>query len=123
MKKLLFTAIILGTGYFLYHKFYIYNPIEIKDTIVVSQQSSLDINSASITPSPRFTSIEGKIKNTGEKALTNILIIYNVGYDTLSAFINYLDTGNSIGFKTNSCRVRQHNPNYSLEKIKFDFGS
>ena len=123
MKKILLIIIILGAGYFIYNKFYNYNPVEIKDNIVVSQQSSMEISSASVTPPTKFASIEGEIKNRGEKYLTNIIIIYTIGYDTLSAFINFLNAGNSIGFKTNNCRVRQTNPDYSLEKIKFDFGN
>lgn len=63
-------VIILVTGYFLYNKFYNSNPLEIKDNKIVSQQSSADINSASVTPPPRFASIEREIKNTGEKVVT-----------------------------------------------------
>ena len=114
MKKILLIIIILGAGYFIYNKFYNYNPVEIKDNIVVSQVSSYDINSAGVTSPPKFASIEGKIKNTGEKTLTNIIM------DTLSAFINFLDAGNTIGFKTNNCRIRITSPKYSLDEIKFE---
>lgn len=119
MKKLLLLVIILGVGSLVYNKFYNYNPVEIKDNIVVNQQTALDINSASVTPPPRFASIEGKIKNTGKKALSNIIIFYTVGYDTLSAFINLLEPGNTVGFKTNSCGIRVTNPKYSLTEVKF----
>ena len=120
MKKFLLIIIILGAGYFIYNKFYNFNPVEIKDNIVVSQVSSYDINSAGVTSPPKFASIEGKIKNTVEKTLTNIIIIYTVGLDTLSAFINFLDAGNTIGFITNNCRIRITSPKYSLDEIKFE---
>ena len=86
MKKFLLIIVILGAGYFIFNSFYNYNPIKIKGNIIVNQTSNWDINSASV-------------KNTGEKALANILIIYTVGYDSLSAFTNFLDAGNSTLLK------------------------
>ena len=120
MKKLLLLVIILGAGYLVYNKFYNYNPVEIKDNIVLSQQTALDINSASVTPAPRFAFIEGEIRNRGEKDLTNVLIIYTIGYDTLSAYINLLESGNSRSFETNRCMVRVKSPKYYLVEIKYE---
>lgn len=119
MKKIIIILIILAVGYFIYKNYYTYSPIEIKDWLIVTHHSSLDINSASVTPPPSFGHIEGTLENKGEKALTSILIIYSVGLDTLYAGVGFLLPGSMADFKTSSTRVRSASSDYSLIEVKY----
>jgi len=119
MKKFFILLIAIAAGYLLYSYFQNKDNVEIKDNIVVTQPSGMDIH-AGPAPPPKSAFIKGTIKNTGEKSLSNILLKYTCGYDTLSAQIGFLSPGQSAEFKTNICRVRNSNPQYSLKEIKYD---
>jgi len=119
MKKLFILAIAITACYLLYNFFYNKKVVEIKENIIVSQASGLDIN-AGPSPPPKYAHIEGVVKNIGDKNLENIVIIYSVGYDTLSAMVGFLIPGESAQFSTNSSKVRTANPQYTLEEIKYD---
>lgn len=120
MKKIFIIVLLLVIGYFIYDHFYNVSPFEIRDKLTVSQLSGLDINTASPTPPPKYASIEGFVKNKSKKVLSNISIIYLIGYDTIVAGINFIIPGDSAQFKTTSCRVRSANSKYDLIDIKFD---
>jgi hypothetical protein len=119
MKKLLVLIVILAGAYFVYHYFYNKSFLEVKETVIVSQASGLDIH-AGPTPPLKYAYIEGTIKNNGDKSLSDVLIIYTIGYDTVSAMVGYLMPGGSAVFNTNSIRVRSANPQYTLKDIKYD---
>jgi hypothetical protein len=119
MKKLFILVFVIAAGYIFYSYFYNEEVVEIEENIVVTQASGMDIN-ASPSPPPKYASIEGVIKNIGSKNLTDIVIIYTVGYDTLKGIVGFLKPGETAEFKTSSCRVRGANPDYSLEEITYD---
>ena len=112
--------LLLAIGYFAYKSFYNDKPFEIKDKLIVNQSSSLDINSASPTPPLRYAYIQGTIESKSKVVLSNISVIYSIGYDTIYAGINLIMPGESAQFKTNRCRVRSANSNYELINIKFE---
>ena len=119
MKKFFILVAAVTAGYLLYDNFYNKKAVEIKENIIVSQASGMDIN-AGPSPPPKYAHIKGVVKNVGDRNLSNILIKYSVGYDTLSAIIGFLNSGDSMEFKTNNCQVRNPNPQYKLEEIKYD---
>lgn len=119
MKKFFILVAAVTAGYLLYDNFYNKKAVEIKENIIVSQASGMDIN-AGPSPPPKYAHIKGVVKNVGDRNLSNILIKYSVGYDTLSAIIGFLNSGDSMEFKTNNCKVRNPNPQYKLEEIKYD---
>ena len=119
MKKFFILIAILAVAYLLYDNFYNKEAVEIKENIIVTQASGMDIN-AGPSPPLKYALIKGVVKNIGDKNLRNILIKYSVGYDTLSAIIGFLNSGDSMEFKTNNCQVRNPNPQYKLEEIKYD---
>ena len=120
MKKIFFIVLLLAIGYFAYKSFYKDKPFKIQDILIVNQSSSLDINSASPTPPLRYAYIQGTIESKSKVVLSNISVIYTIGYDTIYAGINSIMPGESAQFKTNRCRVRSANSNYELINIKFE---
>jgi hypothetical protein len=119
MKKFFILVAAVTTGCLLYNNFYNKEAVEVKENIIVTQASGMDIN-AGPSPPLKYALIKGVVKNIGDKNLRNILIKYSVGYDTLSAIIGFLNSGDSMEFKTNNCQVRNLNPQYKLEEIKYD---
>jgi hypothetical protein len=119
MKKFFILVAAVTAGYLLYNNFYNKKAVEIKENIIVSQASGMDIN-AGPSPPPKYAHIKGVVKNVGDRNLSNIIIKYSVGYDTLSVMVGFLIPGESAEFKTNNCRVRNQNPQFSLEEIKYD---
>lgn len=119
MKRLLLGIIILAIGIYLYQMYYNYKPVEVEGKLTVIQASNIDIHSASLTPQPEFAFIQGSIKNTSENPLSDILIIYTVGYDSLLAYVNFLPPGVTTQFKTDRCRVQGKNIQFSLAKVKY----
>ena len=112
--------LLLAIGYFAYKSFYKDKPFKIQDILIVNQSSGLDINSASLTPPPKYAYVEGIIESKSKVVLSNISVIYTIGYDTIYAGINSIMPGESAQFKTNSCRVRSANSKYDLIDIKFE---
>ena len=112
--------VVIAVGYFIYIKFFNYHPLEISDKLIVAQASNLDINSATPIPPSKFGYIEGNIENKSEKALSDILIFYSIGWDTIYANIGFISPGASVKFKTNSCKVRSASSNYSLLDMKYE---
>ncbi len=119
MNKFLILLALIAAVYFIYSNYYNQKPYEIKENIVVTQSSGMDINSGP-SPPPKYAHIEGTIKNVSDKNLINIIITYTVGYDTINAVVNFLPANQSSSFKTTSCGVRNANPQYSFEDVKFD---
>lgn len=119
MKKFFILIIAIAAGYLLYNSFFKEEVVEIKDNIIVTQASGMDIN-AGPSPPPKYAYIQGVIKNIGDKNLSNILIKYSVGYDTLSVVIGYLIAGESAEFRTTSTRVRTGTPQYSIKEIIYN---
>jgi hypothetical protein len=119
MKKFFILIAISVTVYLLYNHYLNEEKITIKDNIVVTQATSFDINSGP-SPPPKSAHIEGTIKNIGEKDLKNIHLKYVTGYDTLSALVGFLSPGQSAEFRTNTSRVRNSNPQYTLKEINYN---
>lgn len=118
MKKLFLFVLVVILGYLSYYYFFSKNVFEISEKLVVSQASGLDIN-AGPSPPIKYAYIKGNIKNVGDKNLSDIFIVYTIGYDTISATIDFLKAGETSEFRTNNCRVRSANPVYSREEVKY----
>ncbi len=116
MKRLLFFLffVVVGAGIYLYtHKA---ENFKVKDQVVVSQASGMDI-SGPITAPPKYAVIKGTITNISEEDFNNVELVYQSGLDTLTAMIGYLPKGGSSEFQTNSMRVRSGHPDYELINI------
>jgi hypothetical protein len=122
VKKFIILLFFAVSGYVVYNYVIRKEVLEIRDNVIVSQASGMDIN-AGITPPPRYAHITGVVKNIGNTGLSNIRVLYSIGNDTLTVFIAYLDAGGSAEFKTSSTRVRTSNPQYSIEKIVYEEGT
>jgi hypothetical protein len=119
MKKFFILILAVVAGYVVYNYFYKKEVVEIRDNIIITQASGLDIN-AGPSPPPKYAHREGIAKNIGEKILRNILIKYSVGYDTLTATIGFLIKGESSEFNTGSVMVKGNNPQFTQEEIIFE---
>ncbi len=116
MKRLLYFLffVVVGAGIYLYtHK---PENFKVKDQVVVSQASGMDIN-APITAPPKYAVIKGTITNISEKDFNNVELVYQSGLDTIRAMIGFLPKGQASEFQTSSMRVRSSHPDYELLDI------
>lgn len=112
--KFLIFLIIVGAGLYLYlHK---EENFKVKDNIIVSQASGMDI-SGPLTAPPKYASIKGTITNISKKNFTDVEILYQTGLDTIKAVIGYLQAGGSSEFETNRIMVRSGHPDYEIVGI------
>ena len=106
----------VGAGLYLYmHK---QENFEVKDQIIVSQASGMDINGP-ITSPPKFAAIKGTIKNISSKNFNNVEVFYQSGRDTVEAVIGFLQGGQSANFQTQNMRVRTGRPDYKLINVSY----
>jgi hypothetical protein len=119
MKAILFFLFFAAVGigiYFLFHK---QENFKVKDHIVVSQQSGMDINAPTIAAPQKYGVIEGNIQNISRKNFKDVIIVYQSGADTVKAVVGNLEAGGKSEFKTNSMEVRTNRPDYALVDILF----
>jgi len=90
----------------------------VKDQIVVSQASGMDI-SGPITAPPKYAVIKGTIKNISDKNFNNVEVVYQSGLDTVRVMVGSLQKGQSSEFITNRMMVRTGHPDYELINISF----
>ena len=116
MKKLLYFLffVAVGAGFYIY--FHKAENFRIKDHVIVSQASGMDI-SGGVTPPPRYAVIQGTIKNISDKNFDDVEIIYQSGLDTVRATIGSLMKGQSTEFRTNRMMVRSNHPDYEIIDI------
>ncbi|HZW38578.1 MAG TPA: hypothetical protein VFF33_04685 [Ignavibacteriaceae bacterium] len=119
MKTLLFFIFIAFTTY-IYFNFVKENNIEVKDHLVYTSSTSFSSDDFSYS-SEKSAYIEGRLNNISKKYLTNIILTYVIGIDTVSTYIPRLSPDESINFRTNSFIVRDLNYKYDLDDIKYDF--
>lgn len=107
----------LGAGLYLY-----LNKAEnfkVKDNVIVSQASGMDI-SGPITPPPKYAVIKGTITNISDKNFNNVEVVYQSGLDTVRAAIGSLPKGQYAKFETNRFRTRRTGaPDYDLIDITY----
>jgi hypothetical protein len=112
--KYLILFLVIGAGiYFYFHK---EENFKVKDNIIVTQASGMDI-SGPITAPPKYASIKGTITNISKKNFTDIEILYQTGLDTIKAVIGYLPSGGSSEFETGRIMVRSGHPDYEIVDI------
>ncbi len=116
MKKFLYFLFFVAVGAGIY--FFTHKPenFKVKDQVVVSQASGMDI-SGPITAPPKYAVIKGTITNISEKDFNNVEVVYQSGLDTVRAMIGSLPKGASSEFQTNNMRVRSGHPDYELIDI------
>ncbi len=116
MKGLLYFLFfaIVGAGLYLY--FHKAENFKVKDQIIVSQASGMDI-SGPITAPPKYAVIKGTITNISDKNFSSIEVVYQSGLDTIKAVIGSLTKGQSSEFETNRMMVRSGHPDYKLIDI------
>ena len=80
MKKLLYFLFFVAVGVGIY--LYTHKPenFKVKDQVVVSQASGMDINGG-ITAPPKYAVIQGTITNISEKDFNNVELVYQSGLD------------------------------------------
>lgn len=117
MKKLLYFLFFAAVGagiYFYTHKA---ENFKVKDQVIVSQASGMDI-SGPITAPPQYAVIKGTITNISEKDFNDVEVVYQSGLDTIRAMIGSLPRGQSSEFQTSSMRVRSGHPDYEIIDIR-----
>ena len=118
MKGLLYFLFFAAVGAGIYLYFQKPEYFQVKDRIVVSQPSGMDINGP-ITAPPKHAVIRGTITNISEKNFYDIEIYYQAGRDTVTAVVGSLASGQSAEFETSSMRSRTGRPDYELVHIAF----
>ena len=83
MKKVALLLLVLAALYGAYEYLGKGSPFEVRDSIVVSQASGLDVHAGNTAPLTSAV-IKGVIKNTTKKNFANLMIVYTIGYDSLS---------------------------------------
>ena len=116
MKGLLYFLFFVAVGVGLYLYLHKEENFKVKDWIIVSQASGMDINGPMTAP-PKFAVIKGTIKNISSKNFNNVEVFYQSGSDTVKAVIGSLPEGQSTDFQTNSMRVITNRPDYKLINI------
>lgn len=116
MKGLFYFLFFAAVGAGLYLYFNKADDFKVKDHVIVSQASGMDIN-AGITSPPRYAIIRGTITNISDKNFNDVEIVYQSGRDTIRAKIGSLTKGQSADFETNRMMVRSGHPDYQIINI------
>jgi hypothetical protein len=116
MKGLLYFLFFVAVGAGLYFYFHKAENFRVKDQVIVSQASGMDI-SGPITAPPKYAVIKGTITNISDKNFNNVEVVYQSGLDTIRAIIGSLQKGQSSEFETNRMMVRSGHPDYELIDI------
>jgi hypothetical protein len=116
MKGLLYFLFFAAIGAGIYFYFHKADNFRVKDQIVVTQASGMDI-SGPITAPPKYAVIKGTITNISDKNFNDIEVVYQSGLDTIRAMIGSLSKGQSSEFVTNNMKVRSGHPDYELIDI------
>jgi hypothetical protein len=119
VKGLLYFLFFAAIGAGLYFYLHKAENFKVKDQIVVSQASGMDI-SGPITAPPKYAVIKGTITNISDKNFNDIEVVYQSGLDTIRANVGSLMKGQSAEFQTNSMRVRTGRPDYELINISYN---
>lgn len=118
MKGLLYFLLFAAVGAGLYLYFQKAGNFNVKDQIVVSQASGMDI-SGPITAPPKYAVIKGTITNISDKNFDDVEVVYQSGLDTIRAAIGGLMKGQSAEFQTNRMKVKTGHPDYELIDVSF----
>lgn len=118
MKGLLYFLFFAAVGAGLYLYLHKAENFKVKDQIVVSQASGMDI-SGPITAPPKYAVISGTITNISDKSFNAVEVVYQTGLDTIRANVGSLMKGQSAEFQTNRIRVRSSRPDYELINISY----
>lgn len=116
MKRLLYFLLFAAAGAGIYLYFHKADNFKVKDQIIVSQESGMDINGPISAP-PKFAVIKGTITNISDKDFNDVQVVYQSGLDTIKAIIGSLPKGQSLEFQTNRMMVRTNRPDYKLIDI------
>ncbi len=116
MRAFKFLIFILAVGAGLYFYFHKEENFKVKDNIIVSQASGMDI-SGPLTAPPKYATIKGTITNITQKNFSDVVILYQTGLDTIKANIGYLPAGRSSDFETGRIMVRSGHPDYEIVSI------
>ncbi len=119
MKKLSLFLFLLAAAYIVYTVTGQKSPFDVRDRIIVSQASGFT-NNAGNTPPLTYAHVEGVITNTAGENAAGILLVYTIGYDTVSANVGFLTAGDSSVFRTNTCRVGSRIPRYALQEVRVE---
>ncbi|MGE5435661.1 MAG: hypothetical protein ACM3O3_00410 [Syntrophothermus sp.] len=119
MKTLLFLIFIAFTTY-IYLNFVKENNIEVKDHLVYTSSTNFSSDDFSYS-SEKSAYIEGHLNNISKKYLTNIILTYVIGIDTISTYIPRMYPDEIVNFRTNSFIIRDLSYKYDLDDIKYNF--
>jgi predicted RNA-binding protein with PUA domain len=113
MKQLFYTLLILALIYFCY--WYITRTpdfVKVSGNIRVLQEN---------TPENFYNvSIHGIAENTGDITVKDVWIIYKVGDDEVSAYINELQPREKMNFRTGTSRTKSVKPEFELVSVEFN---
>ncbi len=120
MKKFLIFVLLVAAGYFAYDNFIKEKQVlEIKAEKSLSTAHSMDVDAPALSPT-RTGSVAGTVKNISDKAVTNIVLKYQMDSKPVEARIDRLEPGETKQFSTQSVRLRYADPSFFLEETLYD---
>jgi hypothetical protein len=120
VKKLIIFILLVAGGYFAYE--YLIKEktvLEINADKSVTTQHSMDIDAPALAPA-KFASVQGTVKNVGDKTVTNILLKYKLNAKPVEARIDQLEPGESKNFSTQSLRLTHVEVTFFLEEMSYE---
>jgi hypothetical protein len=120
MKKL-FIIILIGAAGYLSYEYLLKEKqvLDIKANKLISTSYSMDIEAPALSPA-NSGSIQGTVKNTSDKAVSNILLKYKLDGKPVEAAIYYLEPGEEKSFSTQTITVRGAGVPFYLEEFTFE---
>lgn len=119
MKKFLIFVILVIIGYFVYENFIKKEEVlEIKGNLIKIREGA-NADAPAIQPRT-WAFIEGTVKNSGDKDVFNINIVYKINGKESSAKISKLSAGEETKFKTDQIMIGSYETSHYIEKITFD---
>jgi len=113
MKQLFYTLLIFGLIYFCY--WYITRTPDI-----VTVTGSLRILEEKTPGNFYNASIHGTAANTGDIPAKDIWIVYKIGNEEVTAYINELPPNQSVKFRTGISKTKVKDPQVELVNVRYN---
>lgn len=118
MKKLLIFLVLVAAGYFAYDYFFTNNEIITVDGNFVKMKEGVNLDAPAIQPKT-WGHVEGTVKNSSDKVVKDIVILYKVGGIDSKSVIRELQPGQEAKFRTNRVMLRVIDPSHYLENVTY----
>ena len=113
MKQFLYFVLILGLIYFCY--WYLTRTPEI-----INVTGSIRVLKEETEGDSYKASIHGTATNNGDILVKEVWIVYKIGNDEVTTYINELPPRQSVEFRTGTTRTNIKNPEVELVSVRYD---